>query len=466
MKTTRIILTLVVCLVIFLGTACTPAQAPAAKPAEAQPTAAAQQAEVKPTDANPAASASGDKVELVFWSMWNEPEPQAVALTQLIKAFEAKNPNITIKVVWNGRENQTKLRSALSSGTKVDFMDQDADQVAGGMVAEGMGYPLDEFMNQSALGETVPVKDVFVPGVLNEFKTADGKTYLFPYILNVMMFWYGEEVFAKNNVQAPTTWTEFIDLNKKLKDAKLIPIAQEADVADFVFWWTNYLVERQKGPGFLLKATEDKTGELWKDPVFLKSAQMLKELWDSGYIPPETKGYTWPAGQQTLITGEAAMELCGSWLPTELAKNTGPDYKWRGFKFPAIEGGAGSADDLQEWPIAFMILKDSAHPKEAFEFFKFTMTQENQSVIAQVGGVGVTRKGVDWPPYLKDAQEAAANAKAVLLHADGAYAYHAEFYKNVLSANNTDMFLGKITPEQFVQKMVDDSKAYWQKNTK
>jgi raffinose/stachyose/melibiose transport system substrate-binding protein len=465
MKVVKIVLPLLMVLSIMLS-ACAPAAAPtASSPANSQPT-AAQPAAAQPTAAQPASSAAGQKVELTFWSMWNEPEPQAQALQTVIKAFEAANPNITINVVWNGRENQTKLRTALSSGTKVDFMDQDGDQVAGGMMSEGLGYPLDEFLTQNALDENAQIQNVFVPGVVDMFKAADGHHYLWPYILNVMVFWYSQDAFAKANVQPPTTWQEFLDVNSKLKGAGFIPLAQESDVTDFLFWWTNYLVERQKGPGFLLKAVEDKTGESWKDPVFLKTAQMLKQLWDSGYIPQETKGYTFPAGEQTLATGDAAMELCGSWLPAELSKTTGPDFKWGAYKFQAIDGGVGSADDLQEWPITFMILKDAPHPKEAFEFLKFVMTKESQTTIATQGIVGITRQGVDWPVALKDAQNYAAKAKTVIIHSDATDVYHPEFYKNVLGQNNTDMFLGKISPEQFVQKMADDSKAYWQTHTK
>ena len=73
------------------------------------------------------ASTAAHAVELTFWSMWNEPEPQAAALKTIMDAYTKANPDTTFKVVWNGRGNQTKLRAALQAGTPVDFMDQDAD---------------------------------------------------------------------------------------------------------------------------------------------------------------------------------------------------------------------------------------------------------------------------------------------------------------------------------------------------
>ena len=54
----------------------------------------------------------------------------------------------------------------------------------------------------------------------------------------------------------------------------------------------------------------------------------------------------------------------------------GPDFKWGGFNFPAVEGGAGKTTDLQQWLLAFGILKNTTHPAEAQEFMKFVMTTD------------------------------------------------------------------------------------------
>ena len=60
---------------------------------------------------------------------------------------------------WGPRETETK----------VDLMDQDADQVAGGMVAAGLGLDLGPLLDSTALDEDIPLKDVFVPGVQHLF---------------------------------------------------------------------------------------------------------------------------------------------------------------------------------------------------------------------------------------------------------------------------------------------------------
>jgi ABC-type glycerol-3-phosphate transport system substrate-binding protein len=392
--------------------------------------------------------------------MWNKTEPSAIALTEIIQKFEAANPNITITAVWNGRENQTKVRTALGANTQIDFVDQDASQIAGGLMLEGLLLPLDDMLNSNALDEAVPFKDVFNPGLLDLY-VQDGVHYLMPYDDSPVMFWYNKDIFTAAGIATPpATWDEFLVDLQKIKDAGYVPLAVESDVNDYNIFYFSYLVERMKGKGFLLSAIEDKTGEKWNDPVFTQVLTMMKDLWDKGFIPPESLGYMWPAGQQTLATGKAAMELCGGWLPTELADMAGPDFNWGGLNFPGVTGGAGKVTDLQQWLLSFGILKGSAHPAEAQAFLKFVMTKESQQRLVTALR-GVTRKGVQWPAPMADGATASTNATLVLDHVDGGVALYAEFIQNVLFADFQPVFLGQATIADFPAKISTDAKNYW-----
>lgn len=438
-------LVIIILTALLFVTACTPA------PAE-QPANTSNQSET---------TVKEEKVEIVYWSVWTEPEPQAQVIAKWIEKFEAENPNITIKAVWNGRENQTKIRNAMTSGTTIDLMDLDADIVAGGLLMEGFGYPIDDLLTMTALDENVPLQDVFLPGMFDLHKV-DGKVYLWPYVYNTIQFWYSGAAFDKAGVEkVPETWEEFIDAGLKLKEAGYDAIAMESTHVDFPMHFYTYLVERMKGTGFLLSAIEDKTGEMWRDPVFLEALKMERQMWETGIIPDEARGYVWPQGQQTLAVGQSAMELTGSWTPTELANSTPEDFGWGGFQFPAIEGGEGSINDLNAWLMSFMIMKDTKHPEQIKEFLRFIMTEENQKMMADEALVGVTRKNVDWSPVLADGQAAATNANEIFMHADGATAFHPEYYKNVLTFHHQPAFVGDISPEEFIENMVADSLKYW-----
>jgi len=406
------------------------------------------------------AAGGGQKVNLVYWSMWNKTEPSAVALTDIIGKFQAANPNITISPVWNGRENQTKVRTALGAKTVIDFVDQDASQIAGGLMQEGLLLPLDDMLKSNALDENVPFSQVFNPGTLDLY-VKDGVHYLMPYDDSPVMFWYNKDIFTKAGIAAPpATWDEFVADLQKIKDAGYVPLAIESDGGDYNIFYFQYMVQRIKGKGFLLATIEDRTGEKWKDPVYTQVLTMIKDLWDKGFIPKESLGYQWPAAQQTLATGKSAMELCGGWLPNELAPMAGPDFKWGGFNFPAISGGAGKTSDLQQWLLAFGILKSTTHPAEAQAFLKFVMTKESQTRLTQALQ-GAVRKGVTWPAAMQDGATASESATTVLDQADGGTALHAEYTKNVLYADVLPVFLGTAKIEDFPAKIAADAKNYW-----
>ena len=401
-----------------------------------------------------------DKVTIAYWSMWNNTEPAAIALTDIIEKFEAEYPNIDIEAVWNGRENQTKVRTALGSGTVIDFVDQDASQIAGGLMQEGMLLPIDDMLESTAYDEDVPFIDVFNPGTIDLY-AVDGVHYLMPYDDSPVMFWYNKDIFEEAGIAAPAeTWDQFLVDLQKIKDAGYVPLAIEGDVGDYNIFYFSYLVQRMKGKGFLLSAIEDKTGEMWKDPVFTDAMLMMKDLWDKGFIPPESLGYQWPAAQQTLATGKAAMELCGGWLPNELSDMAGPDFNWGGFNFPAVEGGVGKVTDLQQWLLAYGILADSEHPEEAKLFMKYVMTYDSQARLAEALQ-GLVRKGVEWPGPMADGALASENATDVLDHVDGGTASYAEFTNNVLYFHFLPAFLGEEPAEDFGTTMAAAAKAYW-----
>ena len=202
---------------------------------------------------------------------------------------------------------------------------------------------------------------------------------------------------------------------------------------------------------------------MWRDPVVLQAAQMVRDLWDKGCIPAETVGYVWPQGQQTLAFGQAGMELVGSWLPVELQNQTDPDFQWGGFTFPAIAGGEGKTTDVYALLLSFMINKDTAHPDEAFDFLRFVMSDEIQQEFTDQALVGVTNKYITWNPIIADAQAAASTATATYGDVDNVYANNAEFLTTIIWPNMTDLWHGTITPAEFVDNMATQSKAYWAK---
>lgn len=401
-----------------------------------------------------------DPVTLVYWSMWNETEGQALVIQDAIESFEAANPGITIEAVWNGRQNQTLVRTAMSGGTVIDIVDQDADQIAGGLMREDWALPLNDYLAQPAADHEEALSDVFLPGTLDMF-ALDGNIYQIPYIYNTVQFWYDKRVFEETGLAVPSTWDELIAACSTLSGAGYAPIAAEGNEPGYAAFYLTEILARTKGPGWLQSAAADATGESWRDPAVLDAAQKTRQLWDSGCVPPETLGYVWPQGQQTLAFGTAGMELVGSWLPVELQNATDPDFQWGGFSFPNIEGGAGSTSDVYALLLAFMINKDTAHPDEAFSFLRHMMTDEVQQQFTDNSLVGVTNKYIQWSPIIGDAYTAASNATSTYGDVDGVASLYSEYLNTILYPTYVSLWQGQVSPEDFVEQMATLSAEYW-----
>lgn len=401
-----------------------------------------------------------DQITLVYWSMWNETEGQARVIQDAIAGFEAANPNINIQAVWNGRQNQTLVRTAISGGGQViDLMDQDADQIAGGLMREGFALPLNDYLQQPALDHEEPLADVFLPNTLEMF-ALDGVIYQLPYIYNTVQFWYDKRVFEEVGISVPQTWDDLLAACDALNAAGYAPIAAEGNEPGYAAFYLTEMLARIKGPGWLRQAAADPTGEMWRDPAVLDAAQKTRALWDNGCIPPETIGYVWPQGQNTLAFGTAAMELVGSWLPVELQNATDPDFQWGGFSFPAIDGGVGVTTDVYALLLAFMINKDTQHPDEAFAFLRYIMSDEVQQAFTDQSLVGVTNKYIEWNPIIADAAAAAA-ATSTYGDVDNVASLYSEYLNTILYPNYVSLWQNGVSPEEFVDMMATQTAEYW-----
>ena len=64
-----------------------------------------------------------------YWSSWSETENQAIVLQEAAEAFTKLHPDVKINFTFNGRDNRNLVVSAIESGTQIDMMDANIDNV-------------------------------------------------------------------------------------------------------------------------------------------------------------------------------------------------------------------------------------------------------------------------------------------------------------------------------------------------
>ena len=70
-------------------------------------------------------SATGKQLsgKVVYWSMYNEGEPEAMAIQKAADMFMKDYPDCEVEIQWIGRSNQDITGPALEGGEQLDILD-------------------------------------------------------------------------------------------------------------------------------------------------------------------------------------------------------------------------------------------------------------------------------------------------------------------------------------------------------
>lgn len=402
-------------------------------------------------------SSGDDETTITYWSMWNTGEPQQEVIQGIIDDYEKENSDVTIEVEWMGREVLSDVRNALQSDGAPDITDQSGAEVTGTLIQAEMAEPLDGLLDMEVPNEDTPFSDIYVDDVL-EFYQQEGTTYYVPYEIISSGFHYDENLFSENGIAPPQTWDEFIDAGEILKDNGITPLAQDGNIDFYNAYYYYWAAERIMGNGSLLEAAGDETGETWSEPGYLEAAEKVQELADKDFFADGYEGSQYPAAQTAWAQGDSAMILNGSWISSETGEYSSDNFKYRAFAFPEI-GDSESADEAELYLEGWVAPK-GANIEAVQDFLAFAMQKEYQEGIAGTGNMS-TRHDVEATDELADFQEMIENASTYHPEYDGLQAEYPEWWKSVFTPLDDDLVFGKITAEEFIEKIQKQTKEYW-----
>lgn len=150
---------------------------------------------------------------LVFWEPFALDRPQGLLLGEMVRDFEAENPDIAFEIVAKSgyigidAEMQAQMPDGELPDVAVAFPSMIAEYAAAGIVV-----PLDAYMMDEELGLTEEdLTDIF-PGYLQsgQFPAFGGQTLAFPFSLNAVGLWVNETLLQQAGWGLPpSTWEEF-----------------------------------------------------------------------------------------------------------------------------------------------------------------------------------------------------------------------------------------------------------------
>ena len=393
-------------------------------------------------------------------TMWGLTGGNQPVLQQSVTDWNSAHPDSSIKLDFFANDAyKTKVRTAVGAGQGPTFIYGWGGGVLKSYVDAGQVDDLSGF-----LADNPEVKDRYLPAVLKN-GVIDGKTYALPNNnVQPVVLYFNKDVFDKVGAQAPKTWDELMALVPKFKDAGIAPFSLGGQSRWPDLMWLEYLVERIGGPEVFANIAANKP-DAWSDPAVTEALTKIQQLVDAGGF---ANGFSSIAAdsnadQALLYTGKAAMILQGGWIYQGMKKDAA-DFVKSGklgyTTFPTVSGGKGDATDVVGNPSNFWSVSSKAtdgQKKAALDYVKSGMfSDSNIQALIDSGAVPVV-KGIESKlaaspdkDFLTYVYGMAKNAPSFTLSWDQALT---PAQGDAMLANLDQIFLKKITPEQFVATM-------------
>ncbi|MGZ3113735.1 ABC transporter substrate-binding protein [Streptomyces sp. H62] len=256
-------------------------------------------------------------------------------LEQVATDFEKEHPGVEVELVNAGTNNDqyTALQNAISAKKGVP----DVAQIE--YYAMGQYALTEQLTDLEAFGAD-KLSAQYSPGPWNGVRAGGEGVYALPMDSGPMALFYNKTVFDKHDIEVPTTWAEYLNAARELREAD--PKAYiTADTGDAGFA-TSMLWQAGSRP-YTVDGTE--VGIDFSDQGAKTFTDTWQQLIDEKLLAPVTSWTDeWYKG---LGDGTIATLATGAWMPANLAsgvKNAAGD--WRVAPLPQWKaGGRTSAEN-------------------------------------------------------------------------------------------------------------------------
>lgn len=315
-----------------------------------------------------------DGIELTYWSMWQNTEPQGQVLQEAVDAW-SEETGATVNIEWKGRDIKNILGAALEASEEFDLYEDDYSRISKNWIewtadltdlAEAAGYADSSY---AVFNDQATEWAGYLPCVTEQ-----------PQVGGIF---YNQDLFDEAGVEAPTTWAEFLDVCKALKDKGIQPVALDSAYASFFF---GYHLSRYIG--------EETTADLavnggWSDNAGVAAAaDSMIEFIKAGYLADDAPD-EFPNSQNKMgLSEDVAMVVCANYVTSEVNNNTGKELNWNLFNYPSVDGAAEGVDQTAAYAGAnsIAITKYSENQEAAFDLATYITSGEFDQKMADTAG--------------------------------------------------------------------------------
>jgi ABC-type glycerol-3-phosphate transport system substrate-binding protein len=295
----------------------------------------------------------------ITYQVWITPNLTREYYDGLVKAFEAKNPDIKVKII----EANANLSGSADDQIKTHLAAGDAADI-------WQNASVDPFARAGLLWE-IPKNDPDLKKVNNLMSAAwKGKLYAFNnYIQPQALIFYNKKVWAQAGLtDTPKSWADFDAVCAKFAAAGITPMITGGE------WVAGYVYDILTAPEIYCKNTQwyaDRwAGKVhYTDANVVEAANRFRDMVEKGWFNKGALSVAYSDLEQQFLSGKGAMYPMGAWF-TAAEASAKKDFEVGVFFSPTKSGAAHLLQSLQ-FGTTPVIYAKSKHPKEAWRLVKF-----------------------------------------------------------------------------------------------
>jgi len=407
-----------------------------------------------PSDSQESSGVDAASAGATLWGLTGGSEP---ALRSSLKRWNSAHSDQQIAAEWFANDAyKEKIRTSIGSGNSPTLI----YSWGGGTLAD---YVADDAVID--LGDQLkPALDRVFESVVDTGRV-NGDIYAVPMNQSQpIVLYYNKKLFEEAGISVPSTYAELLDAVETFKSQDVIPIALAGQSVWPELMYIEYLVDRIGGPEVFDAVLAGEQGA-WSDPAIVEALTKIQELVDAGAFGEGFASTSADGGGDTALvyTGRAAMVLQGAWVYPNFLKNA-PEFMEAGklgyAPFPAVKGGSGDEANLVGNPSNYWSVSAAASEEEqqvAIDYLLAeTYSKENVQDFLEIGtvpplkGIEDEVAAADESGYLPFVYDMIKSAPHFQLSWDQALPPD---QAQALLDNLSKIFLGQITPQQFVDAM-------------
>ncbi|PYG01743.1 carbohydrate ABC transporter substrate-binding protein, CUT1 family [Georgenia satyanarayanai] len=307
-------------------------------------------------------------------------------LEQVVEDFTTEYPNVEIDLVnaGTGNDQYTALQNAMAAGSGVPDVAQVEYYALGQFSLSG------DLADLSAYGAG-ELDGTFTPGPWAAVSTGGG-IYGLPMDSGPMAMFYNADLFEEHGIEVPTTWEEFREAGRTLKEADpSLYITNDTGDAGF----TTSLIWQAGGQPFQAEGT-DVTVDL-ADEGSTTFASFWDTMIDEELVAPIS---SWSdEWYQGLGSGSIATLVIGAWMPANLESGVpAGSGSWRVAPMPQWEdGGSASAENGGS---SLAVPAASENPELAYAFLEYANVGDGVQTRVDLGAFPATTAHIEAEEFL------------------------------------------------------------------